>query len=251
MRKLFSSAVVLVLALLVSASAMGQINRPTGMPENSKAFGKTYGEWSAAWWKWALQMPTTAHPLYDSTDCSAGQTGNVWFLGGKFCASQGDVGCIDPMHVVAKRTCTIPHGTALFFPVLNSEDSYVEEASFGNPGANELYLRTAVKNWSNPGDGFMTTATVDGWPMHIVRICSSAADYCLPAESPVFTYTLPNHHNILAAMGENIDDGVTSSAVSDGFYVLIPPLPTGKHAIAFYGANWSFSLDVTYDILVK
>ncbi len=54
------------------------------------------------------------------------------------------------------------------------------------------------------------------------------------------------------AIGENVADGETSQGVSDGYYVLIPPLPVGKHEITFYGAipAWDFSLDVTYNITV-
>ncbi len=244
------SICVLLLVLLISTSALAQLNRPTGMPDNSKAFGKTYGEWSAAWWKWALEIPATDHPLFDSADCSTGQTGHVWFLGGAFCASGDQVGCADPMHPVIDRSCAVPTGTALFFPVLNGEDAIVEEANWvENP--TEMLLRTNVKSWNEPGDNFMVVAKVDGWDMHVVRICSKG-DYCLPQQSPLFDFTLPNHDNILKAIGEFwVDDGVSSSAVSDGYYVLIPPLPAGKHTITFYGINGVFSLDVTYHLTVK
>ena len=54
--------------------------------------GRTYGEWTAAWWQWAPSIPVSSHPLFDKGSCTTGQTGEVFFLGGKFC-STGDSSC--------------------------------------------------------------------------------------------------------------------------------------------------------------
>jgi hypothetical protein len=94
--------------------------------------GRTYGEWSAAWWQWSLSIPASSHPLFDKGDCNTDQTGQVFFLGGKAC-STGDTTCNAS---VAKRICAVPKGKNLFFPIVNSEDSVAEEI------ANETKLRT-------------------------------------------------------------------------------------------------------------
>src|SRR6187551_4045089 len=68
-------------------------------PPNAKVNDLTNGEWSAKWWKWALELPLTAnHPLNDDPgyDVTMGQSGPVWYLGTPF-------GTIN-------RTCTIPAG---------------------------------------------------------------------------------------------------------------------------------------------
>jgi len=52
-----------------------------------------YTEWSAAWWQWALSIPTASNPLFGKTDdCNIGQPGPVWFIGGIFCVNGGSSG---------------------------------------------------------------------------------------------------------------------------------------------------------------
>lgn len=235
-----------ILLVLIAMSAGAQGPKPKGMPADAKPFGKTYGEWSAAWWKWALPIPATEHPLFDTADCSAGQSGQVWFLGGKFCATTSQVGCNSPTFT-AERYCSVPRGTALFFPILNADDSYVEEP----PGTTELTLRTNVKSWEDPGPAFMVKAAVDEWPLQPIRICSSGT-FCSPEQSPLFTFTLADHDNLFAAIGESwVPDGASSAAVSDGYYVLLPPLPVGKHTLTFYGMQGSYSADIKYNITIQ
>src|SRR5437868_1105498 len=64
------------------AAANANANTPPILPVQSKPYGKSYGEWSAEFWKWEFSLPINQHPLFDTADCSAGQSGQVWFLGG-------------------------------------------------------------------------------------------------------------------------------------------------------------------------
>src|SRR5713101_9232359 len=91
-------AVLIVLGLIVAVpgvpGAFAKNPNPGVLPPQSHAFGMTYGEWSAAWWQWAFSLPVDHHPLFDTADCSAGQSGKVWFLGASFApsvTSGGDV----------------------------------------------------------------------------------------------------------------------------------------------------------------
>jgi hypothetical protein len=80
----------------------------TGQPS---VHGKTYGEWSAAWWQWALAGPEGKNAVKDTTGefCDDNQPrGPVWFLAGSF----GLTG--------VERRCTIPRQRALFYPLINS-----------------------------------------------------------------------------------------------------------------------------------
>src|SRR5690349_2030117 len=59
------------------------------LPPNSKPHGQSYAQWSAAWWQWALAIPSSTNPLFEqngknpvNVDCSAHQTGKVWYLVG-------------------------------------------------------------------------------------------------------------------------------------------------------------------------
>jgi hypothetical protein len=65
-------------------------------------------------------------------------------------------------------------------------------------------------------------------------------------QSAAYNFTLPED-NIL---GEN---ETKSISVADGFWVMLKPLPRGKHTIHFEGGplDGSWLQDVTYTIFVK
>ena len=96
----------------------GNLGNPGILPPQSNPYGTTYGEWSAKWWQWAMAMPFDHSPLAETADCSEGQSGPVWFLGGSFVSAE------------AVRNCTVPAGKAIFFPVLNVECSTAEPVPF-------------------------------------------------------------------------------------------------------------------------
>jgi hypothetical protein len=80
---------------------------------------------SADWWQWALSIPEAVHPLAfvgaESADyCAVGQHSGVWFLGGVIAATP-----VDPIEGTVTRTCVVPQGAAIFFPVINAECSAV------------------------------------------------------------------------------------------------------------------------------
>jgi hypothetical protein len=201
-----------------SASLSGN---PTVLPPGSRPHGKSYPEWEVAWWNWAVSLPADAHPLLDTADCSAGQKGKVWFLGGSFAAQ------------TVNRNCTIPNGTALFFPVVNSTDG---AESPPDPVAT---ARAFV-------DGVLATATdlsaeIDGVPVE------NLSDYLFGASSsPVFDLTLIAN-NIFG-----IPPGTYPDFVTGGVYLFLPPLAHGEHTLHFHGAftGSSFTLDVTYHLTV-
>src|SRR5690242_15482225 len=88
-RSLLNTGLLLAIFVLTSpvtscvATAQGNPN-PGVIPVNASPYGATYGEWSARWWQWAFSLPVDHHPLFDTADCSAGQSGPVWFLGASF-----------------------------------------------------------------------------------------------------------------------------------------------------------------------
>ena len=70
-------------------------------------------ELTAEWRQWAYSIPTSQNPQEDATGqyCMVGQRGPVWFLAGVFLGWPGTI----------TRTCTVPEGKALFFPVINQD----------------------------------------------------------------------------------------------------------------------------------
>ena len=171
------SIAVGLMAGSVSRLEAGNPN-PGVIPPHAKAYGMTYGEWSAKWWQWAYSLPVDQNPFFDEDhNCSNGangQLGPVWFLTGVINISG-----------TAVRDCTVPAGKALFFPILNAECATLE----GN-GSTEAELRACTK-------GFMDFATdvaaeIDGVPIQNVQ------DY--RASSPLFTYGPLPDNNVLAAL---------------------------------------------------
>ena len=122
--------------LLVPLLLTSQVARATGnpnpgvIPPHARAHGRSYAEWGAQWWRWAYSFPVDQFPPLQSgeLDCALGQSGSVWFLAGT--VGQGPV----------TRSCTIPTGKALFFPI----DYLSQRLPLSGP-----QLPTA--SWANPG----------------------------------------------------------------------------------------------------
>jgi hypothetical protein len=210
---------------------------------SAQVLGAPIGEWSARWWQWAFGIPAPINPMADTTggNCDVDQQGPVWFLAGWWGP---------PMDV--NRTCTIPKGKSILFPIAN----YVwVQTSFDDPANTEADYRQCVSGISAPDNplgcvGIAAVAgdleaTLDGIPV--------AFDYRTPivrAQSPLFTVQWP-YDNILGLDPANENCPKCREAVSDGFWVMLPPLRPGDHTLSFRAgdgtANWQ---NVTYHLIV-
>jgi hypothetical protein len=195
-------------------------------PPSAKVGGKTYGEWSAAWWQWALAIPAEpGHPFFDdaSFDVTTGQSGNVWFLAGPFGTVERDI--------------TIPVGTRLFVAIINAEASNLEAPPFfGDTAEEQLEAAQAFADFIV--DPFLE---VDG------QALANIEDYRFA--SPQFGFTVPDPNILGVGPG-------SGTAVSDGYWAMVGPLSKGEHTIHFGGTFedtpfGSFSLDVTYNVTVE
>lgn len=224
---------ILFLASIAAAHAHGAV-----LPPNSHPFGKTYSEWSAEHWKWTYSLPADAHPLTDTADVSAGQSGPVWFLGGTWAATEDLNGNLIG---IVNRTVTIPPGKGLFMPIVDVESSTIE----GN-GASDAELRASAIYFADHAVGL--SFSVDGTPLQNIDQ--------FRVQSPLFTFGPLPENDLLG-----LPAGSTSPAVSDGYFVMLAPLSAGSHTIHFTGAfvftqaadgfDFTFTLDVTYHITVK
>jgi hypothetical protein len=203
-------------------------------------YGKTYAEWSAEHWKWDYSMPVDHHPLFDTADCSAGQTGSVWFLGGTFTTVQQG----NTVTGNAVRNCTVPIGKALFFPIIDAECS---EA--GNPGLTVPELRLCAKDLIDHVPS--VSAEIDG------QSVPDLANYRV--QSPLFTWGPLPANNLF--QDPAFPSGLSSPSISDGYFLMISPLSPGNHTIHFAGAavftqavdgfDFTFALDITYHLTVQ
>jgi hypothetical protein len=199
-------------------------------PRDSKPHGMSYDEWSVRWWQWVFSLPANNSPILDTGDCSAGQSGHVWFLAGAFAPT------------TVTRQCTIPPGTALFFPLANGWAD-----NTGCP-----YTTFTAQELANFAASFVdaagpVTCTIDGVA---VKYVANAATSPYRVGPQVFSYKLARRDNILANYfgATCIADGiVVTPAAEDGEYLMLEPLPAGHHTIHFTVQEY---LDITYRLTV-
>jgi len=208
-RRLASALGAVVGLMVLTAIAFAQDNpNPRVLPIHSSPFGNTYGEWSARWWQWLFSVPAATNPVNDSTgaQCAQGQTGKVWFLAGTF------VGAVT-------RTCSVPQGKALFFPIENATfGAAVGDCEPTAPGVRcvEVVLRAAA---AASMDSVTLEGSIDGVPL------LDLSDYRV--QSPVFSVTVPEGNLV------GIPSGTYTPMVSDGYWLMLAPLSRGAHDIHF------------------
>ena len=227
MSRSFRTTLVL-LALFVAGPlpdvfAQPSPHNPGVVPKTAHYAGLTYGEWSARWWQWFWATSTADAPTLDTTGVMAGegQSGPVWFLTWPL---------VEPNVV---REITIPAGKALLFPATN------HDSLFDLPPSATLDERRqaaeAIFEWI-----VSTSASVDGVPINDLTSYG--------AVSPAYNVELPVN-NIFGAPA-----GTYGPTFSAGYYVLLKPLPVGRHTVEFSfqffwpPAGQVLSLSTTYHI---
>jgi hypothetical protein len=238
-----------------SRSAPGKV--PSGeiriAPLASRPGGRTYGSWVAAWTRWAVQARAAAHPLLDTTaDCGTGQQGKVWFLGGK----------LTPEGTAVERRCTVPSGTALFFPLAN--EFWVSTPKLACVPADPwhgatpadrrkwaLFERGILERIRPPRSTDRLSLRLNGKP------AGDLAGFFV--RSSVFSARLPadNVFDGLEACGaDDIPGFLATPSIAWGHYVYLEPLPPGRHTLRWRanlrGGVFAPSLeqDITYRITV-
>lgn len=206
--------------------------------ENGKThFGKTYGEYGAAWWKWYYELPTQGAQCYAPTadttgeKCQVGQPSDVFFLVG----TRGGN---------AERTkCVIPRGKPIFFPIVTfaADNGGVPLEKQASEAELEASTKTALR------DMYETSLTLDG------RAIETAS---LAVNVTKFSYTLPPEPNQYTCAGAPGVTGPISPAFHAGYYALLDPPAPGEHTIAFAGKQSNpggppFEVGVVYKVRVE
>ncbi len=216
----------------VVAQASSQNNNPRIAPIQSHPDGKTYGQWAASWWQWALQTPANINPLLDKGDCSVGQKGHVWFLGGTFSGE------------TVVRNCTVPTGTKLFFPLANA--SYGAFLNDPPETRTEESLRAQV-DYLKKANITLLEVKIDG-----VQVMNPSQYF---EQSPLFDVQLPTD-NIYGVDESVVPQLLLSPSVDQGYYLFLQPLPPGAHTITWKAKvvsvepNITVEQNVTYNIVV-
>src|SRR5262249_4429669 len=196
--------------------------------------GSTYAEWGIAWWRWAYSIPAGVNPLLDATGASCGQSqsGPVWFLAG---TSGG----------AATRSCTVPVSKGIFFPVVNVINDYPCPDPNFQPAPGQ-----SLEDFLAEGAAFFIDRVaeleieVDGVPL--------VEPFRFRATSGLFTF---RGDPSMAAVFDPCITGTEQQGVTDGYWIMLSPLPRGSHTLHSRGKivfddGSSFQSDVTYNLLV-
>jgi hypothetical protein len=211
---------------------------PRVFPPGSMPYGASFPEWTARWWKWVLGIPAASNPLLDSSGefCSQGQSGPVWFLA-------GTVG--GP----ASRSCSIPAGRAIFFPIVNVEidapcpfpecaAALTAEDCAADPAGCEACLAGAAADFANSVTAL--DVELDG------NALGSLFDH--RSASGLFTTTA----NVSLQAFDTCITGELQPFASDGYWVMLAPLRPGEHTLHFHALGeffgFPFEVDVSYDL---
>jgi hypothetical protein len=225
------TSLTLLLALFVTIPLTAE-EKPVGVYDvTEKVEGKTYGEWAAEWWKWAIRIPKEKNPVLDKTGAFAGegQTQAVWFLAGTF----GNK---------AERTFTIPSNK----PLLISAFNYVAGKEVKKRSDKETQdlikeLTAEAKTMVDRAEGL--GLTVDGTEVKDLKK--------FRVVSAVFETVGPDADKAL-----HLSFAGKQTSVADGYWVLLKPLAPGPHTIQVKSkltpkkGEPAFNLDVTYKITV-
>ncbi|KUO19676.1 signal protein [Streptomyces dysideae] len=153
------------------------------------------------WWTWAMSEPEGTNPVADEdgSECGRNQPQDVWFLAGTFGAQ-------------AERTCSVPDGVPLAFPLVNL---------IGGP-ADCTDFMSAAKG----------SAVLDGKRVDSETIRGEAITARGVTENPI--------------TGTDGRFRVTGC----GLWVQLPPLQPGKHTLTIRGQSEDFAVGVDYSLTV-
>jgi hypothetical protein len=203
--------------------------------------GRTIGDWTAEWWRWAARLTTTnpaGNPFVDSTNAAANtlQSGPVFFAAGTFGGT-------------ATRSFTVPGNKHILLPLANIEQS-VGEPPVGSPGmpGSEQAARDVVEFFFNAFDSIFLE--IDGVPVDLGPVGPlNVHRYFVDGQfSDGQPFTIDwAVDNILYG---NTVTGNAGYAVSDGYYVMLAPLGRSSATVRFGGGGSSlgFATEVTATI---
>jgi hypothetical protein len=155
---------------------------------------------------------------------------SVWFLAGS----------VSSEPVV--RSCDIPAGRSLFFPLINS----FYGAFLNDPPAirTEEFVRAAA----SCTDAAQISASIDGFEVPQPTRFFTGASGSL---SPLFNVQLPPG-NLFGVDESIVPELVLSPSSEQGYYLFVRPLPPGEHVVQWVASGCAPGLtqDITYQLTI-
>ncbi|MGW3416616.1 signal protein [Streptomyces phaeochromogenes] len=200
------AVMTMVLATLVgcgrsSAGGSEDSTAPASSAPWSAQAGLSPEDLQSRWWTWAMSEPEGTNPVADEdgSECERNQPKDVWFLAGTFGTR-------------AERTCSIPDGVPVAFPLVNLT---------GEPATCTSFMSTAKGS-----------AVLDGEKVE----AESSQGESISVQGVVFNPVT------------GTDERFTTTGC--GLWVQLPPLKPGKHTLTIRGQAQDFSVGVDYSLTV-
>lgn len=199
-----------MLALLLTAGAAQAQTGPL-IPPGKAIAGATQEEWTKRWWRWAMSFEDEDSPVGDPDGklCAAGQSGPVWFLAGTYGTAR------------TIRTCRIPAGKTLFFPLVNV-------IAFPPDEEREACASLMLRAESQTEAPAALVLDLNGKRFSGLEAHRQATKGCF-----------------LVAPDDD------APAAGNGYYVALGPLKAGRYTLNFGGILPGLSQAVTYTLEVK
>lgn len=190
-------ALLTAAALAAAAPALSSTVAVDVLPPGSSVDGQGYPELAQSWWRWVFRARDGMRPTQDPTgaQCHVGQAGNTWFLAGTH--GTGPV----------VRRCTVPQGRHLFLPVW-------VQLEYSVPGRRRDC--DALRKAAAAGVDSLATMQVELDGVRLAPVRGNSRD-CFDAYADA-------EHN-------DPPPGLYAPAFTDGYWLLIPPLPAGQHQL--------------------
>lgn len=183
-----------------------QIEELLYLPD-SKPFGISFPKWTARWWNWLHSASKEMNPATDVT----GKFSDTLQLYQNVWFLAGTLGG------TAVRRCSISNRRAILFPIITSAFSY----------AVDPYLKT---------ENELTAATKEDIDS-VNKLSLSLNDIAIEGLERFRIRTEPFR---------DVINGISTIAVSDGYWIFLKPLKVKQFMIYFFGQNIDFFNEVTY-----
>jgi hypothetical protein len=205
---------------------------------NQKVEGHDWTYWIKDWCRWLVSQPKAINPANDKTGLDTENANlkyrtKVYYLAG---ATSGKF----------ERRCKVPHGNAIFFPVVVDEESTAELPSLLNGGKKLSGPSTTklVNKCIEDQDNIISLeATIDKDTSHEVALLTGTL-VKNRLRTDIFDLKFPR---------DNLWDAVAddSEAVADGYWLFIkPPKLRGPHTIHFHAVEDDFEIEVMHYLTV-
>lgn len=162
---------------------------------------KTLHSYANRWWQWSYAVPHNFNPVRDinGEDCHRAQKGPVWFLAGA------------NVNTKISRTCEMPKGKYIFFPIINNVSIPKGKISVSCDSAKKSAVLI------NPE---LLSITVELNSLKLLNLTR-------------YRLTSKNCFDILGLIPRKRQPPTIFPAASDGYWIMLKPLPKGKHKLSF------------------